>query len=684
MPAEKSIHIKETDTGQQAVLNWTKIKASDDNTNIAVTITVDLPNESHFSYWQIQIKRGNTLQLIWLVDFPILNFVQPNKNPHLTKLAIPNYWGQLISDPFGVEKTTGNDPSINEYTYPANMPMQFFALYGEKTGIYAATHDSAGYTKTFSLATIPMRQRIRLEVSGMPSNAEQVSTIYIQPYSFTFGRFTGDWYDASQIYRAWAIKQIWCQAGPLSIRKDIPDFLRHAQLALRMWGAADDNSVTVNLVKSLRNRGKGSNTTGVEQYLKTFGPPIIAFWYDWIAAKYTDNTAIPKNYWKGPTNGAGNGRFIEPWSDVQPTLAKLTNQGAKVCAYMNSVMYDQGRSPFDNDAKLMHDCTILDENGEEIMYNKTDIPCWRMNAGEKIWQDRYSLLAKRAIELGFSGVYMDSFGRAGIPMGFHPKTGKTVGRGNDLFYDQRILGSRVKETIKKINGEAIVSAEAATEGFIDIVDLNLIHFNVLTDSCPLYFAVYHDYQINYGRMFARSYEENREFDLRNYKLNLSSLFVNGAVLGRFFQCFPGPPYPFANDEKAYLDFLEQLVNTRKQYNAFLHLGKMMRPPRISPDPKKLSEGTEKRPYTVSEIMSSSWQSSEGKVIFVVVNVTNKPKEIKLLFNAEEYGFKIDENISAKYRLKDKGSILDVVKNGKIEISQTLDPWDVHVLEFSRN
>lgn len=681
MAAQKSIKLKDTINGQQIVLEWTNIKASALSDNLAVTVTVSLPNDSPLSYWEIQIKREKDSWHLWKVDFPILNFAQPERNPGAAKLAIPYFWGQLTSDPFGSEKP--KEISVKEYVYPANMPMQFFGLYGEKTGIYAATHDSHAYTKIFSLTTDSKRKRIRLGISGMPSNDEQVSAEYKQPYAFVLGSFSGDWYDACQIYRDWALKQTWCQAGPLYARKDIPDYLKETQLLLRMWGAADDNTDTVNLVRSLRNRGKGSNAAGVKQYLKSFDKPIIAIWYDWIAAKYNDNTAIPKHAWKGPTDGAGNGRFVEPWSDVQDTLGTLTPQGAKLLAYMNSVMYDQGSSPIDNDAKLLKNSTILNENGNEITYNKTSIPCWRMNAGSKAWQNRFSLLAERAVKLGFSGVYMDSFGRAGIPIGFHPETGKSIGRGNDLFNDQRILGSMVRTTIKKINPEAILSAEAASEGFIDIVDLNLIHYNVFTDSCPLFFAVYHDYQINYGRTFARTYWGGEEWELRNYKLNLSSLFVNGAVLGRFFQGFPGKPFPFADNEKEYLAFLEQLVKMRKQYNSFIHLGKMMRPLDLSPEPRNLSEGTPKRPYTVHEIMSSSWRSTDGKIIFVLINVTDQAKNIKVRFLPEKYGLEKGEKISVKQVTVNESKVLPWAENDNSNIHMKLIPWQVVVLEFGK-
>ena len=680
MAAQKSIKLENTLNGQRAVLEWTKIKTSDIFANLAVTVTVDLPNDSRFSYWNIQIKREKNAWHLWKVNFPILNFAQPEENPGAAKLAIPYYWGQLSSDPFGSEKP--KEISVKEYVYPANMPMQFFGLYGEKTGIYAATHDPQAYTKIFSLTTDSKRKRIRLGVLGMPSNDEQVSTAYKQPYSFVLGSFSGDWYDACQIYRNWALKQIWCRAGPLYARTDIPAYLKKTQLLLRMWGAADDNKDTVNLVRSIRHRGKGSNAAGVKQYLKSFGKPVIAIWYDWIAAKYTDNTAIPKHFWKGPTNGADNGRFVKPWSDVQDTLKTLTPKGARFLAYMNSVMYDQGRSPIDNDAKLLKNAAILNESGKEITYNKTNIPCWRMNAGSKVWQKRFSLLAERAVKLGFSGVYMDSFGRAGIPMGFHPETGKSIGRGNDLFNDQRILGNTVRRTVKKLNSEAIISAEAATEGFIDIVDLNLIHYNVFTDSCPLFFAVYHDYQINYGRTFARTYWGKKEWNLRHYKLNLSSLFVNGAVLGRFFQSFPGKPFPFADDEKAYLAFLKQLVKMRKRYNAFIHLGKMMRPLDLSPEPKKLSEGTKRRPYTVREIMSSSWRSANGKIIFVLINVTDKAKNIKVRFLLEKYGFRKGDKISVKQVTVKEVKALPLVKSGNSNIHLNLRPWQVVVLEFA--
>ncbi|MBE6358307.1 MAG: hypothetical protein E7057_03560 [Lentisphaerae bacterium] len=663
--------------GNKATLIWSDLSISELDEKIKVIATVTL-DKNGSTQWHLKLLRSKGEAKLWKIEYPFLPISAPSKNIVDSKLAVPNYTGQLLPNPFG-DSQRDSDHYL-EYSYPANMPMQFIAFTHPQGSLYLATHDGQGYLKTISLFCQPKRSRITYCLVGLPSNSEQHTLEYSMPYQVTVAPFQGDWFDACQIYRHWAIQQKWCNKGTLAQRTDIPEYLKKLNIVLRMWGAADDNQATVNLVRSIRNRGKGANQCGPLRFSTEFKQPIVGFWYDWIAAKYTDNTAIPKKIWAGPTQGAGNGRFIPAWSDIPIALALFKNSDVRALAYINAVMYDQGKEPLDTDARELLPAVIENEDGQYKVYNSS-IPCWRMNVASEAWQTRFLQLVTRAMQMGFSGIYLDSFGRAGIPLGFQFGGVETVGRGDFLVQAQRDFGTKVRNKVREYNQDGIISAEAATENYIDLVDLNLIHFNVLKDSCPLFFAVYHDYQIFYGRTFHRNYWGNEKWNFDNYRYNLAQLFFNGVVLGRFFQGFPGEPYPFSPQEKEYLSFLKMLVKYRNNYLDFLHLGQMMRPPQIRPIPEKIKHGTAKRPYTIDSVMSSSFRAANGNVMQFFGNLTDKTRRITINFAAVDY-----QLVGAKVKmtvLDGEKIIKKMVFTDKITYSLELSPWQVIAVKYEK-
>ena len=51
---------------------------------------------------------------------------------------------------------------------------------------------------------------------------------YTLPGDAVLGPFAGDWFDAAQIYRQWAITAPWCRKGPIYQRDDYPQWLAKA------------------------------------------------------------------------------------------------------------------------------------------------------------------------------------------------------------------------------------------------------------------------------------------------------------------------------------------------------------------------------------------------------------------------------------------------------------------------
>lgn len=112
-------------------------------------------------------------------------------------------------------------PGIPIYTQ-----MQFWALYNNESsnGLYFGTQDPTPNMTHILVDNTP--SQILWSVSHFPPNMSFANEDFAISYDVIAGPFRGDWYDACQIYRKWALQQTWCRKGPLSTREDIPKWYK--------------------------------------------------------------------------------------------------------------------------------------------------------------------------------------------------------------------------------------------------------------------------------------------------------------------------------------------------------------------------------------------------------------------------------------------------------------------------
>lgn len=106
--------------------------------------------------------------------------------------------------------------------YPGSVFAQFWAHYGTDAGLYTACLDAEGNCKRVRLACRPGHS-ISLGVEHL--FPEEVGRAVSVPYDVEIRTFRGDWRDAAEIYKRWAVKQPWC-AVKLADRTDVPAFLK--------------------------------------------------------------------------------------------------------------------------------------------------------------------------------------------------------------------------------------------------------------------------------------------------------------------------------------------------------------------------------------------------------------------------------------------------------------------------
>ena len=206
--------------------------------DLDVTLTVTTFLSDRFSRWGCTVRNGAGLQIVD-VQFPFV-VVPGEANGAVLQ---PAGFGELLTgdmlahvppdEPrrWQLIPENGNSPH-----YPGRYFAQFLAWYRGKSGVYLACEDTAGNVKM--LGTVRREPGLRLGVAHVgdwPAGGERTLE-----YEVVLSSFTGDWYDAADLYRDWSLRQAW--ALPLTDRRDVPQWLLDSppHITIRLQGYLDD------------------------------------------------------------------------------------------------------------------------------------------------------------------------------------------------------------------------------------------------------------------------------------------------------------------------------------------------------------------------------------------------------------------------------------------------------------
>ena len=146
-------------------------------------------------------------------------------------------------------------------------------------------------------------------VYTLPMSAENTSA-YTLPWKGLITPFKGGWYEATQVYRPWALGQKW--VAKARVRQATPQAKRLREICLWAW-----------------NRGRSDEVAPpLERFAAETGVPCALDWYWW--QRHPQDVGYPE-YWP-PREGAAK------FTDV---VARLKAKGIYTMAYMNGWSIDQ-------------------------------------------------------------------------------------------------------------------------------------------------------------------------------------------------------------------------------------------------------------------------------------------------------------------------------------------------------
>ena len=618
-------------------LSWNGFAIDGTSLDMQVTVTVEVEDNSPLTYWTIGIKNNENIT-IESIDFPAISgFGEISIDPENDYLVYPSTSGLLFQNP--LNNIIEDQGWGWEMYYPsAYSTMQFMAYYSLDpiAGLYIASYDPDGGSKffDFSKSDTWLHMKIR-HITEFVVGAD-----YNMDYKTVVGVFSGDWYDAAQVYRTWALEQNWTSKGLLTKRADIPDWYKLA--GLRQWIYTyplcyDTNPFSI--VSEIMN-----------DTASYFNSPVITSWIGWERqgwyAKYPD-VFPPKEGWNSfqkeirDIHGSGNRVLFIPDTTSYSSLAPSWSSAEPF-----AVQDKLGNYPGSGD---------FSECGETATF-------YIMCPATSFWQDKLKSMLSTLSQKGGDEIQLDGFPIFGPQACNVAEHGHQNGGGTWWYKSYQQIFDEFKTAASLTNPDLILSSEGMAESYIPLLDTFWDPFttgwspNQASSSfkdtskvqiIPLWHAVYHDYTLlesgitfvsNKAPAGSVGYGDYRDFYVRGFGLAL--------VWGEM-------PCTWYADEKIseldeqserdMADYLRRIVEARIGYaKQYLMYGSMLKPPTIEVPEFHINE-IKSIPYTGNDypafdspaVLSSAWKATSGEVGYVFTNISHDAVTFNLTIDSSE-------------------------------------------------
>lgn len=596
--------------------------------DLKITAKVRLDKEKAMSYWSVEMC-GYDGAKTKALRFPRIANIKAFDDE---KLVTPTWTGALHHNPRATNKVYDKEFVMMRPT------MQFSAIYGaeDEFGLYFGSNDTQSYTKGIKYEFSDNLTHYN-STYHLPMGAEE--SHFVAPYDVSVGVLEGDWFDAAQIYREWALQQEWTKNSRLASGKINP------------WLPTTD--------VWLWNRGRSNNVlteaADLKEYLGDCNVSVL--WHWWHNGPYDD--AFPE--------------FLPPREGVESfkaAVAEARANGINMTPYMNSIQWGESRKSWKELNISQYSARKADGSTYAHVYNIfTKNPITPMCMSQEFWYDTYSALCHTVVnEYGCSGVYMDQSNLDILC--YNPNHGHSVGGGAYWADGYRRLVERVREATAPEN--PILTGEGTGEdllchhdGFLALEPSAERAGGVTpSDVIPLFTAVYHESAISYGNFGGFTYPAYDEFWPKKHRSPLTETLLPAIYdmqmrleQTRTFIWGIQPMLVNYHSEvrskrAELLQFCAHLIKTRKAYKEYLQYGTMLRAPKFENDAAREIDlcrtstygaalGTGQILFPLKKIVpmlySAAWKNKEGNVLLTFVNIDEKPYTTSFAIDPEEMG-----------------------------------------------
>ncbi len=593
--------------------HWKNIRVDKEKNALDVTVCVSATANGGVDFSGNVVNRSEKYTVFYFNYPQISGLGKINGNAKDDFLATPHYLGRLIKNPASGKLLNGSRLFRSNNS---GHSMHFDALYSTSgDGLFFGVWDPEQNCKRWDLNSSAI-SGFSWSCVNLPDNMKvQPPQKYEIPYPIEIRSFSGDWYDAAQIYRSWAIRQKWCGKGTLLQRrnKDIPAWF----LDMTLW-----------LHVSVNNLLSGQKED-CEKYFSDFKDHRIGIWL---------------THW-----GLDNKRYDFPNPDRFPLTTEdkkvmdmLQKSSYPVSGYIQLTAWTRSMPSY-KAAPGVEKNLLRNFYGQILSWGGSGFRQESMLAypGD-LWRNVLTGFTDRMVRSGFSVAYLDSGNHGGAHLNFTPHCTNASDGGSDYVNNNRRLMTQIKQSGRKINPDFCITTESFWEGNLHCLDAVLcvnspsacLEGDRVT-AIPLAPAVYNDYALLFATHYGRA-------DLTGQARGLIAKTAQALLWG----IMPGWELPHAmyrfSDPERVRRTSKQRMEAFDAGRKFFVYSKMLRQPEIVEDNPVLTIpwgiGWQDRVYSVKSpaVIASAFHAPDGSLGTVLYNLHDNPLHISVKLDDREY------------------------------------------------
>ncbi len=639
----------------------------------AAHVTIRCPHGDGLSYWSLTLEHRSPA-VVANVQFPIVIVPYRYEGYGPTNLIVPFNLGALYRNP-RPEQFEPDYPDVWQFVadvahfthYPGATFAQFLAHYDERQGIYVGCHDPHGHIKM--VKPVHNDEGLRLGLAHVVGWSEPGERSL--GYEVAIGPFSGDWYDAADIYRDWHLSA----RGPepkLCERDDVPRWLLGSPLhvVMRIQGEVDAGPARPNREFQPYERA----LPALDRLSEAVDAPLVPVIMAW---ERPGPWVYPDSF---PVAGGDD--------SLRAFTSAARARGWHVGTYCNGTSWAVGHKWTGYDGREFFER----EGGEDSVCRLPDGAAWRQGwdggwrpsfpccVGAGRTRDLAAGYVEHLVDLGLDWIqFLDqNCGAAAFPC-YSDAHGHPSAPGEWMTDSMEQLLARLEGIAERSGRDVVFSSEMPPNdhfrGHFAICDIR--PHPVDSTDVPLYKYLYHEYILTQAA-----------FSLAPNPYWMQIKTANSFVMGDILAAIMGPGgrlmnwegYPWApwsspeGDQPAVLTLLRRAIALRRgKGRDYLVFGRLLRPyPVVGIE--RVEWLCDRRLVSYPAVVHALWRAPDGRVGLALANWTGSERAVHLEDCARFEG-------PATYCLNtDEPVAADLRESGHIAL--VLPPLSVGLLEWT--
>lgn len=562
--------------------------------------------------WTVEVINDNQEWSVMAATYPV-----PYMMAEYFDIFVPFYSGIVVKD-------AGKCGYKSSVPYPgAITTMQYFAVYGKRSGIYIGIEDGEGAAKKFDLLAEDDHVSIKATFHGL--NGSRPSNSFGVFGHCRWQHIVGDWYDATMLYANFVRnKANWIPQINEHGRMDTPQRFKEVSFWVSDYipnSTSQGNNKPMNLSAGSDVYERDYWVNAVIELQKKLQVPIAYHVYNWHHIPF--NIEYP--------------HFLPAKTEFIEGAKKLREHPIYILPYINGVSWEM------HDAEMGHEINfentgragaVIKENGEvslerypqKTVSGETSLLA-HMCPTYPVWHRMIKdLSVQMEQELPIDGIYFDQISATGVVPCYHAEHHHLPGGGNHWVTGYQRMMEKIRATKPDENFYfSECNAETYTKSFDGFLTWLWVH----NGEVPAFAAVYAGYIELVGRFTIGNKKDDYDF----FKHAVARSLLSGQQLG---WCKADVIF----DDKR-MEFLKKMVNVRWEYTELFHRSDMLRPPKVtsSIQPKVTSPAVwYKGNVVMDQIIAGAWKyRNNEKIVLFCVNTADVEGDYFLEFSADEYG-----------------------------------------------